>query len=141
MNFTTKQIKFVSIAIVVLALCLPFIYSIIKANQFTNGILKNPSIAHGQVNGFSKAYKRTDAINYTFSFEGRTYQSYSSSNGSADDYEKLFPYINGRTFPVLFSKNDPEHYSLMLIVPEDFKEFGISFPDSLNWVKRLLNKF
>lgn len=38
-------------------------------------------------------------------------------------------------FPVIYLEDDIE-VSRMLIFPKDFKQYNISFPDSLNWVKQ-----
>lgn len=47
-------------------------------------------------------------------------------------------YFIDQYFPLLFS---PQSEAIqVLIVPDDFSEFGIEFPDSLNWVLKYKNK-
>jgi len=45
----------------------------------------------------------------------------------------------GHRFPIIYCCNEINNNRL-LILPEDFNEFNIPFPDSLNWVKQFIRK-
>ena len=48
------------------------------------------------------------------------------------------PYGNfvGKRLPVVYSSKDPSHLE-MLVYPKDFEEYGMQFPDSLQWVLQI----
>jgi hypothetical protein len=111
-----------------------FIISEINGNRFRSKILESPMLVHGRVNSYSVAYKRADAFCYSFFYNGQTY--YSESGNS--DYYNLRKYAIYKNFPVIINSLYPEH-SQILILPEEFKEYHIPFPDSLKWVKEILH--
>ncbi len=41
------------------------------------------------------------------------------------------------SFPVIYNVKNPEQ-SAILIFPSDFEKFNLSYPDSLNWVKKII---
>ncbi|WPQ66305.1 hypothetical protein SIO70_15700 [Chitinophaga sancti] len=41
----------------------------------------------------------------------------------------------GKTFPVIYEKENPSNCELLL-VPENFQQINMPFPDSLNWVRK-----
>jgi hypothetical protein len=45
----------------------------------------------------------------------------------------------GKTFPVVYNPDDKE-ISALLLTPSDFKRFKYSFPDSLKWVVKYIDK-
>lgn len=99
-----------------------------------NEMKTNPTIVVGQVQRLKKVYKNHDRFEYTFNFNNTLYSGWSSSKGKATDYSNLSGHLHNKFFPVLISAKDPQKYSSILIVPEDFKEYGLKFPDSLRWV-------
>lgn len=46
--------------------------------------------------------------------------------------------LNGKYFPVVYSFNGFWYDSKILITPDDFKQFNLPFPDSLNWVLKYM---
>jgi hypothetical protein len=44
-----------------------------------------------------------------------------------------------KNFPVIFSKNKT-NVNEILIFPKDFEKYKLPYPDSLIWVKKLLDK-
>lgn len=132
--------NFFSIIIGVSLVATPLICSKIKSGDYKKQMLENPTITTGKVIDFLKAYKRTDAFKFTFSYGDKIFESYSSSEGSQDDYGKLYSVVRDKSFPVIFNLKDPQKYSTILIVPEDFKYYGLNFPDSLKWVLKYIDR-
>jgi hypothetical protein len=50
------------------------------------------------------------------------------------------PVFANHWFPFVYNVNDPDQ-NRVLIEPSDFKKFGISFPDSLAWLKDYISSF
>ncbi|RYG11440.1 MAG: hypothetical protein EOO07_20595 [Chitinophagaceae bacterium] len=57
--------------------------------------------------------------------------------GESSTGVKKLNFFIGKKFPVIFSPGTLN--SELLISPQDFKKFGIPFPDSLNWVVEYQN--
>ncbi|HNJ27641.1 MAG TPA: hypothetical protein PLQ40_01730 [Ferruginibacter sp.] len=134
-----------SLIIVMLALSIPLLISHFNGKFFDKAIRNNSSFTIGVVYDYRQKAKFTPAIKYQFDYGGKTYFSYSSSSNSRlfnweDPYKLLFNHIKGKSFPVVLSKDNISKYNKILIIPDDFKEFNLQYPDSLNWVKSILNR-
>jgi hypothetical protein len=105
-----------------------------------NEIRANPTIVVGQVQRLKKVYRNHDRFEYTFYFNSHLYSGWSVSNGKGTDYSNLSGHLYNRFFPVLLNAKDPQKYSSILIVPEDFAAYGLEFPDSLRWVLTYLDR-
>ena len=101
---------------------------------------RNPTVVVGEVQRLKKVYKDHDRFEYTFQFNDTLYYGWSNSNGKATDYSNLSGHLYTKFFPVLLSAKDPKKYSTILIVPEDFEEYGLKFPDSLGWVMEYIDR-
>ena len=115
----------------------------LNGKKYDQAIRENSSLTVGKVYGYEHINKHSPVLKYEFSFDGIVYYSTSSNSTTnwlhwEDTYKTKFPKINRKTFPVYFSKDAPNKYNKILVTPEDFSEFNIGFPDSLNWVKTLL---
>ncbi|UAY54276.1 hypothetical protein [Arachidicoccus terrestris] len=78
-------------------------------------------------------------IDYTLEVNGEKFK-----NSSLYDIYKLTvpmvrKYFIGKTFPAAYYPSNPSN-SHLLILPEDFENFGYKFPDSLSWVKAITEK-
>lgn len=135
-----NRIQIISLLIGFLVLVIPLIIGYINHNKFKKKLTENSIIVPGKITGFDKTYKRADALNYIFEYNGKTYTTYSSSSGNPSDYEDMKLFVFNRTFPVLINKNNPKKYSKLLVVPEDFQEFGLEFPDSLKWILKYIDR-
>jgi hypothetical protein len=47
--------------------------------------------------------------------------------------------FQNKYFPIVFSGNHPG-YNDMLILPEDYERYNLRYPDSLIWIKELVNR-
>lgn len=92
-------------------------------------ILAAPEIVTGIVIEVSYAYKTGYIVKYKFKLSDREFIS--ETGGSR--YAKINGIISNRTFPVIYNTKHPE-FNEMLILPEDFVQYGLKFPDSLDWI-------
>jgi len=133
--------RVLSLTIGVLAIGIPLLVGYLNGKKYDKAIRKNPSITLGTVYDYEAIYKHSPVLKYEFEFEGKKFYSSSSSSGTGnweDEYKILFRKVKGRSFPVFFSKDSPGRYNKILIIPADFEEFNLNYPDSLNWIKTLL---
>jgi hypothetical protein len=78
----------------------------------------------------------TDEFKFTCTIKGRKYNAtLQSPIFSQMGYEFV-----GKIFPVIYDSTNPKNYE-MLIFPRDFQEFGLPYPDSLNWVVYLAETY
>jgi hypothetical protein len=108
---------------------------------FRDKILESPSIVFGEVIEYSSdGAKHGSSIKYRFSYNNKTFNSKSSGTSFfSNRYSSLQSFIDGKKFPVIFNKKDPE-MNQMLIIPDDFEFYNMPFPDSLQWVKEKLDE-
>jgi hypothetical protein len=103
------------------------IENIIKYSRKNNKILVT-----GNILGFSKGGSNSGTfIDYQYSFQNKVYNGTDTKT------------VNGRIFikkkfPVVINKKWPSS-SKILLLPENFEEYGYSFPDSLKWVLNYKN--
>ena len=135
-----NRIQIFTLIIGVFVLLLPLIIGHFNHNKFKKKLMENSIIVSGKITGFDKTYKRADALNYYFEYNGENYTTYSSSSGKPSDYDNIKLFVINRTFPVLINKNNPQEYSKLLVVPEDFQEYGLQFPDSLKWILKYIKR-
>jgi hypothetical protein len=88
---------------------------------------KNKILVTGNILGFSKGGSNSGTfIDYQYNFQNKVYNGTDTKT------------VNGRifikkNFPVVINKKWPSS-SKILLLPENFEEYGYSFPDSLKWV-------
>jgi hypothetical protein len=88
---------------------------------------KNKILINGEFLEYkSGGNKSGDWINYKYEYKSKTYK------GSIRKVVYSRNFI-GKSFPTVINSKNPSS-SEMLILPEDFEEFGYTFPDTLKWV-------
>ncbi len=135
-----NKIQIFTLILGIFVLVVPLIIGHINNNKFKKKLMENPIIVSGKITGFDKTYKRADALNYDFEYNSKEYKKSGNSNGKASDYEALYKYIINKTFPVIINKINPQDYSKILVVPEDFQEYELQFPDSLKWLLKYIDR-
>lgn len=118
----------ISLVIALLVMGIIYFYYHFKGAEFKNDIMENPIIANCQIKKVTFINKRGYRIEYEYIINGKIYNS--------DSYRSIFPLNNvaiGKFFPFIYNKEKPEKHEI-LITPDNFQEFGIEFPDSLDWV-------
>ena len=70
---------------------------------------------------------------YKYVINNITYEGRSSM---IVDEKNVIHFIN-KHFPIVYSKRHPD-VSIILIMPENFSQWGLTFPDSLNWVRKYM---
>jgi len=137
--------RLLSLTVIVLALGIPLLVGHLNGKDYDKAIRKNSSITQGRVYDFEHKVKHSAVLKYEFEYEGKKYYASSSSSETGlkweDEYKILFNHVKGKVFPVFLSRDNPDRYNKILISPKDFEEFNINYPDSLNWVKKILDSY
>lgn len=96
--------------------------------QFKKGkdLKRNGVIVTATIKGILTGSKAPSTFEYKFSYKGI---EYIDNNNAGIRTKNLFI---GKTFPAIFSPVTEN--SQLLLTPEGFNEYGLKFPDSLNWV-------
>jgi hypothetical protein len=90
---------------------------------------KNKILINGEFLEYkSGGNKSGDWIHYKYEYKSKTYE------GSKYKVVLSRNFI-GKSFPIVLNSKNPSS-SEMLILPEDFEEFGYTFPNTLKWVLR-----
>ena len=89
---------------------------------------KNKILINGEFLEYISGGRSGDWINYKYEYKSKTYE------GSKYKVVLSRNFI-GKSFPIVLNSKNPSS-SEMLILPEDFEEFGYTFPDTLKWVLR-----
>lgn len=98
-------------------------------------------LENGQITGADARGGKTSGfwIDYKFIKKDKMYESSSLYGLGRLNVPMVRKYFIGKTFPIAYYPSDPSN-SKILILPEDFEKFGYNFPDSLNWVKSIIEK-
>ncbi|HYH15089.1 MAG TPA: hypothetical protein VD794_07715 [Flavisolibacter sp.] len=104
-----------------------------ESNQYRSDILKNPTIVNGAVIEAKSKQKLGVVVKYKFEFNYSVYYDETSSSG----YASVKHLLANRTFPVIVNVDNPEKNKI-LILPEDFKNYDLAFPDSLSWLTEVV---
>jgi len=98
----------------------------VKQGELINGVLLTKNVS---AKGFQNANFRCEFI-----INGKEKNRYAPSTL----HFVTGNYLIGRYFPAKYSRkyNKLE----LLLLPEDFKEYGLPHPDSLRWIDRLNNR-
>jgi hypothetical protein len=78
-------------------------------------------------------------VMYHYFVNGKQRNDNFSFNQSTMSFEN-FSLLTGRRLPVAYNSNFFYTTSFILIFPDDYKDFNVQFPDSLNWILPLINR-
>lgn len=131
MNNNKKAILSIILAFVVMGGIL--LIGKLRHYTFKEKITRAPVFANGIIESVEYKNKHGYVVTYSFEINYR----FVTSTVSGDKYQPVRNYLIGKSFPVIYYAKDPE-YNYMLILPEDFKEYNVVFPDSLSWVKKYI---
>jgi hypothetical protein len=114
---------------------------------FIIGGLRQCNLNNENSLGFTKIYDcgarggRTAGfwIDYTLEADGKHYKGSSLYTSPELSIPLVQKYLLGKIFPAVYYPSNPSN-SNILILPEDFEKYGYDFPDSLNWVKQLIEE-
>lgn len=93
-------------------------------------ILKGYTLVNAKVQYVNYINKRGFKIVFSYQINGQ--ENFSSV--CSEKYRKIRNVIIDRNFPAIVS-NSEHSVNDLLIFPNDFTRYGMSFPDSLSWVK------
>lgn len=98
--------------------------------RFDRQILQSPAFSVGHFTELKVSKGSGLQGYYSFTVNGVTY-----SSGHIDGrYRNFGKSIYDRSFPVIYNRKDPQT-NRILVFTNDFSEFGLAYPDSLNWVE------
>jgi hypothetical protein len=100
-----------------------------------NGITIDGKIIKIEHEGYSK-FGGQGLLHYEFSYNGKNYHKSANGSGFLVVYKEKF---TNKIFPVIFNPKDGT--SIMLIFKNDFEEYKLPYPDSLNWIEVYLKKY
>jgi hypothetical protein len=106
-----------------------------KGKDYTGKIRTNMQMANAQVIKSSMAHRGGVVIDYIFYYDNIEYQN----QETLAIYSGLRDIFVNKSFPVVFSGTQPK-YSQILLLPTDFQKYSLTYPDSLNWLKTLVEK-
>lgn len=108
-----------------------FIIALIYSSQKQKALKENHRFTVGLITSYTDAAKAFGGfLNYEF-YVGQV--KVTSSNRYNSINQRRSQVFVGKHFFVLYNPANPTN-NHMLIFPEDFKRFGLTFPDSLQWV-------
>jgi hypothetical protein len=93
-----------------------------------NDIMENQQPTTGTVYKTYQGYRGEVGLQYKFQIGDSTYYG----ETFLDIYSGNDSLFIDKNFPVIFSKKTNRND--MLVLPKDFKNFNLAFPDSLHWV-------
>ena len=136
-----KYTGLIAFVILIIGFGLCYYFSERNNNKLKTEIIKDAVLTSGIVSAYLHDYKGISEYEYYFSTNENmaNYYSKSSSSSSFVTYAKIGKKVLNKSFPVIYNKSLPQ-YNKILIIPDDFKEYNIPFPDSLNWVKEILDE-
>lgn len=99
----------------------------------TNEIENNKAFTTGQITNYNEI-PNSYVLEYTYTVNEVTYKDVSTGQSIA---KNNYNYFKGKYFPVVYSAINPQKAEI-LITPYAFEAWGLTFPDSLEWVKDYL---
>lgn len=138
-NNKSKLILILSVIGCFLVIATPLTCGYFNGKNFHRELLENATVVNGIITGYKNPYKHAISFTYKVTINDTIFSFQSSGNQT--DYAALkskSSLLVGRRFPVLVNKQKHKQ-SKMLITPDDFAEYNMPFPDSLNFVKAILN--
>ena len=136
-----KTGKLVGCGLIIILVAFFYLKSTKDYSDERDKILQNYQIVLGTALEYSNdGAKHGSSLKYKFIYNHNSY--YSSTSGNSfwgDRYFDIRLSIVNKSFPVILSVKEPT-CNTMLITPEDFDFYHLPFPDSLKWVKEVLDK-
>lgn len=128
-----KKEKAVSILFIIVVLIIAYLLTERDRLRFKNELLKYAGHSIGVFKRLKYEKGKPILGVYFFEVDGLKVEGAKAIGGLREDWR----YFVNKSFPVIYSVKDPT-INKILVFPSDFSEFKIEYPDSLNWVKRLI---
>ncbi|MDF2435720.1 MAG: hypothetical protein K0Q95_96 [Bacteroidota bacterium] len=125
MTLSKKLLIIIPLAVIILG----GIYGVISKGSDEEKIKKDPKQTTGTIVEYDnlREYNTNGCwIYYEYSVDGKSYKHCQKYHG----WNKEDNFFMHYTFPVVYSNEDPD-LSRLLIIEEEFKNFGLTQPDSL----------
>jgi hypothetical protein len=123
----------IAILVIIVLLVLLFLYS----KFYSKALLNHFIVTKGIVTKAGFAAKVDGYVNYTFSVSGELYSG-TGSLPNLRDIDDKFVIVN-KIFPVIVDTTSTLYSNnKMLFDSLSFVQYGLQYPDSLNWLKKYL---
>lgn len=111
-----------------------FAYIFISRELERRQLKFKPIFTKGRIGKFDRISKRSAcSINYTFNVNGVEYNGSKTYNIEISNANEFM----GKEFAIVYSQENVEN-SQLLLTKDDYKTFGLIYPDSLYWVESLV---
>ena len=130
-----RNINRIGIVAIFLLLFFYIAYQKYKQKSLQLNIKSNLEYSYATIIECNVTHRGSVWIKYNYFYQNNILQNKQNISISLWKANKL---IN-KKFPIVLSNKNPKDCTI-LIFPKDFEEYNIPFPDSLNWVKELLDK-
>lgn len=115
--------------IVAIVFVLVVIFNGRRLDNINQDIIENRVLTSAIVKDAHYVFKSGVHLEFEIKVNGISYSNFSFAHCLYCPYQNFI----GKRFPVIYSSRNPNHLE-MLVYPKDFEKFGMTFPDSLNWV-------
>lgn len=117
---------------VVFVIVIAYAVGLFKDYNAVQRLLQSHVLTSGKITKCKFLSKTGGALNmyYEYSVNGKVYIDFSRTRIDLSDCKQYF--LN-KSFPVIYNPNEKD-FSVMLMLPQTFKYYGYTFPDSLKWV-------
>ncbi len=131
MSLTNRKSKKLSLLLFIFIIFIIYFQAYFEKAKRKNEIITDFQIGSAEIHSSGFVYMRGSEVRFSFKSNKKVIKGREVSH----KYDKIYKQLIGKSFPVVFKKSDP-NYNDLLIFPKDFKEYKLSFPDSLIWVKQ-----
>ncbi len=123
--------------LLLIAIGIKLYYDSQRGNISTEDIIKNGVISKCKIVNATYFGKNNTNILYIYVVRGKEYRGEYVSKYISPTIDKS---IKGKQMPLIYSNNNP-YNSALLLRPNNFKIFNLSYPDSLNWINKFESKY
>lgn len=126
-----RLIDFISLAFISIVFLVIYLLQEEGEKEFFDIVSKNKAFATGKITSYSVG-RWSHSFRYFFVNNNDSTVNSFKVIGHKIKKENRNKFVN-QLFPVVYAKNNPEYHQ-MLVFERDFKEWGLSYPDSLKWI-------
>lgn len=131
LDYLSNQYRSLKYKLVVIPGLVYLLFVIVRAQLYTYKIDNcNYDIIHCHVYDVVRVIKSPGfGVSITYSYGDKLYDKYETEPNIFKNNFRYF--LKGRNVPLLICKSDPEYHEILLL-PKDFEERNLKYPDSLS---------
>ena len=101
-----------------------------------SNIKKNEAFTTGLITNYRRSNKGGSTIDYEYTIGNKKFKDSKGYGNIIDRYSNI---LIGKSFPVIYNSNKLNSNNILL-TRDDFKQYNLTFPDSLSWVMHCFEK-